>query len=316
MRWNIVGAFIRNNPFGTEIAFRKGLERIGETVNVVDPSYPRQFFDMDADVNLVFKYLDPNADFGNGIKYRDTLRQLGGHKIVYQVDDLRFPHIKQMMQEMLSVCDHALTFDEDGARLAREYGYKNAQRLLLTADNQLYRRIPELPKDIDVSFIGSLSHGPSHASRMRMCRRIQEFADWQNKLHQDAPQWHRRFNFVVANELFDIPKICAIYNRSKIVLNHATDVGQPFGHGYGYQCRHFEAGFSGACVLSNFVDNDDTIKNFYTYDNEETMMSILIDLVHHPEDCQRVGDALYAELNANHTPEHRARELCEFVRSL
>lgn len=310
MKWNIVGAFVRNDPFGTEIAFRKGLERIGETVNVYDPSRPPDLFplDQDADVTLIFKYLDPGHA-------RDMIKLFRGVKVLYQVDDLRFPHIQQMMNDMRDTCNHALTFDEDGARLARRMGYR-AQRLLLTADNQLYKPIPGVVKDIDVSFVGSLSHGANHVSRMRMCQRVQDFADYQNRLHAEAPQWHKPFKFFVANELFDIPKINEIYNRSKIVLNHATDVGQPFGHGYGYQCRHFEAGFAGACVLSNVVVNDNAIQNFYTYDSEETMMSILISLLAHPEDYQRVGDALHAELTANHTPEHRAQELVKFVTTI
>lgn len=270
------------------------MERIGETVNVVDPSYPNQLFDMTADVNLVFKWLEPGV-------YRETWKQLDGPKIVYQVDDLRFSHIKDMMQEMRKFCDHALTFDEDGAKLAKSYGYGSAQRLLLTADNQLYRPIDGMPKDIDVSFVGSLSHGDNHRSRMRMIEIVKGMG----------------LKFLVANELFDIPRLNQIYNRSKVVLNHATDVGQPFGHGYGYQCRHFEAGFAGACVLSNEIDNDKTLTKVMTYSNEEELVKVLRWLVDNPLMCQVFGrEGLYEELTAGHTPEHRANELVNFVRSL
>ena len=294
MRWNIVGAFIRNNPFGTEIAFRKGLERIGETVTVIDPSYPGQTFDGSPDVTLIFKWLEPGI-------YRHIVQGLPGKKIVYQVDDLRFDHIKTMMIAMRDTCDHALTFDDDGASLARQYGYKSAQRLLLTADNQLYRPIPGMVRNIDVSFVGSLSSGYNHRSRMRMLEIVRGMG----------------LKMLVANELFDIPKINQIYNQSKIVLNHATDVGQPFGHGYGYQCRHFEAGFAGACVLSNKIDNDDALNNIVTFDSEQNLV----------EQIQRIltgwdayysdhGDALHAELTTCHTPEIRAQEMLQFVRSL
>lgn len=298
MRWNIVGAFIRNNPFGTEIAFRKGLERIGETVTVVDPGYPDQKFDEAPDVTLVFKWVDPGP-------YRDKIVSLPGKKVIYQVDDLRFPHIKQMMLEMRSVCNNALTFDQDGANLALEYGYDSGQSLLLTADNLLYRHIPGMQKDIDVSFVGSLSNGPNHASRMRMIQLVKGIPG---------------LRVVIASELFDIGKLCEIYNRSKVVLNHATDVGQPFGHGYGYQCRHFEAGFTKTCILSNAIDNDKTLEgHFATFRTEDELVKNLQSLLDpSPLNFYReyFATSLYNELNRRHLPEHRAREMVQFVRSI
>lgn len=296
MKWNLIGAFVRNNPFGTEIAFRKGLERIGETVRVFDPSAPDKLIQLDpyADATVIFKWLDPSP-------LRTMLRSgFGGKKIVYQVDDLRFPHIKQMMQSMRDVCTAALTFDNDGAMLAREYGYKHAQRLLLTADNTLYRRKGDVEKDIDVSFIGSLSHGANHASRMKMIQIVQSLG----------------LKFVVKNEMFDIDAICDIYNRSKIVLNHATDVGQPFGHGFGYQCRHFEAGFSGACVLSNEIDNENVLQNIVTFNDENSLRDVIQDLLSNNIGRSFFARDLYEELWKSHLPEHRARDMCTFVRSL
>ena len=294
MRWNIVGAFIRNNPFGTEIAFRKGLERIGETVTAIDPSYPDQKFDENPDVTLVFKWLDPGP-------YKDKVHSLPGHKIIYQVDDLRFGHIKDMMIKMRETCDHALTFDDDGAKLAREYGYGSTKRMLLTADNQLYRHIPGMQKDIDVCFIGSMSNGHNHTSRMKMMQIVKSMPG---------------IKFVAANELFDIGKICEIYNRSKIVLNHATDVGQPFGTGYGYQCRHFEAGFTEACVLTNLVLNDDALNFIPTFSSEEGLRQSIRQLMSNAKLRKEIASVTYCQLYAKHLPEHRGQELVDFVRSI
>lgn len=297
MRWNLVGAFVRNNPFGTEIAFRKGLERIGETVTVYDPSQLSKAYplDMEADATVVFKWLDPGP-------FRDSLKLIGGKKIIYQVDDLRFPHIKTMMQEMRQVCDHALTFDSDGARLAKEYGYGSAQRMLLTADNVLYRHIPGTQKDIDVCFVGSLSAGPNHTSRVKMLNIVQKMG----------------LKLVVANEIFDIGKICEIYNRSKIILNHATDVGQPFGHGFGYQCRHFEAGFTKSFVFSNVIDNDDALKNMACFHNEDSLERGIRSFLGPDLKEYREGVAqdLYDELYKGHLPEHRAQEMVQFVKGI
>lgn len=294
MKWNIVGAFIRNNPFGTEIAFRKGLERIGEQVTVVDPSYPNQQFDESPDVTLVFKWVDPGP-------YREKIKSLPGKKIIYQVDDLRFPHIKSMMEEMRTVCDHALTFDESGAELARKYGYGSARRLLLTADNLLYRYMPEIEKDIDVCFVGSLTGGPNHASRMKMVQLVSQV---------------KGIKFAVASELFNIDQVCELYNRSKVILNHATDVGQPFGHGFGYQCRHFEAGFTKSCLLANTVDNDKELNWFNTFQDEKSLIEILRVLLEMPNYRKHSAEKFYDELYSKHLPEHRAQEMVDFVRSI
>ena len=135
MKIQMIGAFIRNAPYGTEIAFKKGFDRIGgHEVNVIDPSQPNQKWELNPDATLVFKYIEQPAQM-------EMLGNVSGHKIVYQPDDLRFPHIKQMMTEMRQHCDNALTFDDDGAELALSYGYKAAQKFLLTADNDLYKYI-------------------------------------------------------------------------------------------------------------------------------------------------------------------------------
>lgn len=294
MHWNIVGAFIRNNPFGTEIAFRKGLERVGETVTAIDPSYPNQVFDEAPDVTVVFKWLDEGP-------YREKVKSLPGHKIVYQVDDLRFPHIKDMMIKMHEICDHALTFDDDGARLAKEYGFKSAKKMLLTADNHLYRHIPKMQKDIDVCFVGSMSNGPNHTSRMKML---------------DIVSKMKGIKLVVANELFDINKICELYNRSKIVLNHATDVGQPFGQGFGYQCRHFEAGFTKTCIMSNKIVNDNALSNIMTFDGAYSLEQGVYGLKNSVELREMLAGGLYNELNAAHLPEHRGEQMIQFVKDI
>jgi len=293
MRWNLVGAFIRNKPFGTEIAFQKGLERIGETVTTIDSGYPDQKFDENADATVVFKWIEPF--------YKEALKRIGGKKIVYQPDDLRFPHIKQMMIDMRELCDHAFTFDEDGALLARKYGYGSTRRLLLTADNSLYYPIRKVHKDIDVCFIGSLSAGANHVSRVKMCNIVSKIPN---------------IKFVAASELFDIKKLNEIYNRSKIILNHATDVGQPFGHGFGYQCRHFEAGFTKSLVLSNTIDNERELHCLSTFSNEMNLVSEIDGWLNAGSLREEKAQAYWDELYGAHLPEHRAQEMVEFVRSV
>jgi len=291
MRLNMVGAFIRNSPFGSEIAFKKGLERLGHAVTPIDPDYPGQTWDHGADATIVFKWLPA---------YQEELAKCSGHKIVYQPDDLRFPHIRDMMLKMREHCDHALTFDDDGARLALSYGYKTAKRLLLTADDTLYRP-SNVPKIIDLCFVGSLTMGPNHASRRRMIEVIRE---------------KTKLRIAVANELFDVPYIAKLYSYSRVVLNHATDVGQPFGHGYGYQCRHFEAGMTRSCVLSNVVDNESVIRHIETFSDERELVEKAQQLVRDDVMRQKLADGLYAEILESHMPQHRGQEIVDFVERL
>jgi spore maturation protein CgeB len=289
MRINLVGAFIRNAPFGTEIAFKKGFNRLGEhLVNCIDTSYPNQVWDYEADATVVFKWMEG---------YWGDLALCKGKKIVYQPDDLRFPHIKQMMRDMRKYCDYAFTFDDDGAKLALEYGYAKAERLLLTADDELYRPL-DIVKDIDVCFVGSLTSGANHRSRVKMCQLVSSIPGVKTKFVSD---------------LYDIEELNRIYNRSKVVLNHATDVGQEFGHGYGYQCRHFEAGFTRACVLSNKVDNEREIKNIVEFDSSDDLFVKLLTLLKKDSMREHWANELYSELTTRHKPEHRAVQMIEFI---
>lgn len=288
MKINMVGPFVVNSPFGTEIAFRKGLEAIGHEITTIDPNLPNQKFTEDADATIVFK---------TAKDYNEALWEIGGVKIVYQPDDFRFPHIQEMMKEMSEYCDFALAFDRASAKGIENLGYTLSKELVLTADPDLYRHI-DTPKDIDLCFVGSLSGSPSHKSRVRMIQTLQEAG----------------LKVVYAHDLYNIEQIVQVYNRSKIILNHATDVGQPFGQGYGLQCRHFEAGFTKSCLLSNTVIGDNRLVNFARYDSEETLVSTAKALLTSNIARQTMADNFYRELNARHRPEHRALEIIDFIK--
>lgn len=295
MKINIVGAFIRNHPFGSEIAFKKGFDRLGgHTINTIDTSYPDQKFMKDADLTIVFKWMEGD--------YWQDLKETSGIKIVYQPDDSRFPHIRKMMEEMRKFCDYAFTFDNDGAQIAREIGYKDAKCLLLTADDDLYRNIPGSKKHYDFCFIGSMTGGPSHKSRQQMVSLIA----------QEFPQSPLCF----ASDVYNIESIVAAYNTSKIILNHATDVGQRFGTGYGYQCRHFEAGFTNACVLSNVVLNEKKLYNFVSYNSTQDLLEKAAYLLSDEQSRKAYAANFYMELKTHHRPEHRAQEVLDFVKGL
>ncbi len=306
MKFNLVGPFIVNAPFGTEIAFAKGLRRIGHEVVEVDPNIDREMIGLQntADATIVFK------SCVGAEKYLKSLR----HPIVvYQPDDARFPHIRQMMLMMREFSDLFLSFDDHGADVAKTMGYRSAQKLLLTADDELYYPSSvEVSRDIDVSFIGSLGDPVAHASRRKMCEIAQGVANQRG--------WKTLFGTTQ-----DIPTILDVYRRSKVVLNHATDVGQPFGTGYGLQCRHFEVAMTKTALLSNKLFGSDPYESqaFVQYYDEASLCQFLVELVEkdnpqlYDTDYGRPQWQCWGEYNYNwsveNRPEHRAKELVEFI---
>jgi hypothetical protein len=299
MKCNLVGAFIRNAKFGTEVAFVKGLRKIGVEVNTIDPAYPNQTFDYGADFTLVFKFLD---------KYLDEFMKCK-NRVIYQPDDYRYPFIKKDMGTMRKYCDYALTYDSEAAENCKnDWGYLASERMLLTADNEVYKPIPGLAKEYDFCFVGNLSHPENHKSRRRMLELLGEAG----------------YNVVYADHFFDIPKIVEMYNKSKIILNHATDLGQPFGYGWGYQSRHFEAGFTKSFILTNWIYDDiedETGPSLWMgqFDSEKELLEMANHYIkwekYHGEQLTSDAQRLYDNLYKYHLPEHRAQQLVEFVES-
>ncbi len=296
MRLNLVGPFVVNAPFGTEIAFAKGLRRIGHEVIEVDPNLDREMIGLqtDADATVVFKSCVGSERY---------LHSLRGPVVVYQPDDARFPHIREMMLMMRKHTDLFLSFDDHGAQVAKTMGYRAAETLLLTADDELYCPSPEpITRDIDVCFIGSMGDPVAHASRRRMCEIVKAEAD------------RRGWKFVYGQSQ-DIPRVLDTYRRSKVVLNHATDVGQPFGMGYGLQCRHFEVGMTKTALLTNSIygiNQESARLPFWGFGDVSGLISSL-ELMLENKEYEICARNLYDSVIQFHKPEHRAAQLVDFV---
>ncbi|MHA2045890.1 MAG: hypothetical protein ACW99G_13930 [Candidatus Thorarchaeota archaeon] len=289
----MIGSFIRNAPFGTEIAFAKGLLELGIDVATWDPSRNGTNHWHEApDAVIMFK--------DHGEKAHQAIRlnkAKGAIAIEYQPDDIRAPGIKGMMKDLLGLCDYAFTFDESGAAVAEDLGYKKAMKLLVTADPEIYRPLDE-EKHWDFCFIGSMSHPTSHASRRKMI----------DILHNAGYK-------VYVGNTFDPIEINRMYNQSKVVINHATDVGQPFGHGYGYQCRHFEAGMSGAAFLSNcLLDKDHDGPSYFTafFGEDDLLRSAKVALDNYVTN----GKRYHEHIMRVHRPKDRAEEIIEFIEEI
>lgn len=304
MHLNLIGPFVVNAPFGTEIAFAKGLQRLGHEVIEVDPNVDQEMIGLrnDADATVVFKSCVGAERF---------LTSLRHPIVVYQPDDARFPHIRQMMLMMRKYAALFLSFDDHGAAVARSMGYRAAETLLLTADDELYRPSPTpIERDIDVSFVGSMGDPVAHASRRRMCEIVSDEAR------------RRGWKFVVTSGVYPggvykdgiAADTVEIYQRSKVVLNHATDVGQAFGWGYGIQCRHFEVGMTRTALLSNYsYDEEPTVPLCSLFCDEQTLVERLTKFIEGGRDYEARGAISYDQIRKRHMPEHRAAQLVDFI---
>ena len=290
MRLNLVsGGWTRNSPWGTEHAFAKYLQADGHTVTRVHTGETDFSFDRDADVSVCFKDVKDRV--------ADELLKFRGVKVVFQPDDIRFPDTREDMSYMRQLCDHALVFEPDGIGVATdELGYKRVARVMIPVDADIYRPNVNFAKVFDVCFVGNMSREPRHASRWKMRRIIAE------ELPNVRSVFMTQFGVSVINQW---------YNQSRIVLHHATDVGQEFGTGYGYQSRHFEAGYSGACVLSNEVLNEERMPGLNVFTSERDLVSQVRRLL--KDDTWKRGAEFHDHLVMSQHSLSCARALVRFV---
>lgn len=333
MRLNLIGPFVVNAPFGTEIAFAKGLRRIGHEVIEVDPNLGSDVY---RGMGILSKRADATVVFKSCVGHEDYLEDLGHPIVVYQPDDARFPHIREMMLSMRRYADLFLSFDDHGAQVARTMGYRAAEELLLTADDELYCPSPtKIERDIGVTFIGSLRDPAAHKSRRRMCERAFSFAiseGWkvclQDEVYPLGSTRNTQATVIHPDGSTEIESggVVAVYRRSQVVLNHATDVPQNppmrFGSGYGFQCRHFEVGMTNTPLLTNeLILNREVIPmkgNWNSFNSEEDLIRQLgIMLSGGPNVTnlsRQMSEEHLVEIRDKHMPEHRAAQLVDFIR--
>ncbi len=284
----LIGSFKRNFPYGTEIAFSKGLLEYDITVDTFDPYCGDDFVLKNYDAIIVFK---------TAAKFNGLLKDCSDVIILYQPDDIRILDVFNDIKHMKQFCDYALIFDGSTIQAYEDVGYKLCEELIVTANNDLYRHL-NLEKNIDFCFVGSLSNAKLHFSRREMISVLSKY-----------------FN-VFYSTSFDIDKIVKTYNSSKVVLNHATDVGQFFGYGYGYQCRIFEAGMTKSCVLTNSIIDDKKLFNddeLCYFDSEQSLIenaSILL------ENYNNYAEKLYYKIQKFHMPINRAQQIVNFINKI
>jgi hypothetical protein len=281
----LVGPVVVNFPHAAELSFKRGLEEAGAEVVTLDPNVPGQEVPR-ADAVLVFK---------NAYDYNDRISEVAPIRILYQPDDARYPHIGKMLQEMRPHCDHLLAFDVDSAKLGQQTcGYRLAEEMLLTADPGLYRPI-DVVRDLDFVFVGSTGDPYAHMHRRSM---VDYLRGWGYK--------------VTVSHEHDPTEVSRLYSRARVVLNHATNVGQKFGQGFGWQQRHFEAAMAGACVLSN-ENNRGELQYWHRFSSVEGLRLLAKGLMNGDLDARHCAQKLRENVLTHHSPLVRGRQILDFI---
>ena len=294
MKINMIGPFVVNAPFGTEIAFKKGLERLGHVVNAIDPNIGL-IDSIDRDC--------PTVIFKSVLGKQEQIRGISRNSVIlYQPDDMRFQHVRQMAIDMLPYAEHFLSFDRSSARIAEDMGYKNCRKLLVVAEPTVYYDdfVFSDYKPIDVCMVASLGDPVSHASRRKLAQIALELGD------------KHKWNVQIHEGIRNPDTIRQMYNQSKVVINHATDVGQAFGTGFGYQCRHFEVALTRTAFLTNTIIGEKG-QPFCEFNTVDGFKFWLEELVSDKKTRNNFANNGYEWVNEFHLPHHRAQELVDYI---
>lgn len=182
-----------------------------------------------------------------------------------------------------------------------------AEYLPLAFEPRILAQIPEGPRDIPVSFVGSVS--PAHRERLDFLETVSgrmDLAIWSDlppALAVTSIIRTRHRGSAWGREMFHILR------RSQITLNRHIDVSANFAN----NMRLFEATGMGACLVTDAKDNLAELfepgKEVVTYASADECMATVRDLTGHPAERQRIAAAGQARCLADHTYERRMAEL-------
>src|SRR5690348_64945 len=182
-----------------------------------------------------------------------------------------------------------------------------AEYLPLAFEPRVLAAVPDAPRDVPISFVGSVS--PAHRERidfLETVARRTDLAIWTDlppalpsasaiRVHHRASAWGR--------EMFQILR------RSQITLNRHIDVSANFAN----NMRLFEATGMGACLVTDAKDNLADLfepgKEVVTYASTDECVEKTRYLADRPAERQRVATSGQTRCLADHTYERRMAEL-------
>jgi spore maturation protein CgeB len=172
---------------------------------------------------------------------------------------------------------------------------------------RVLEKLGNVPKDIDVSFVGGISrhHGKAIPVLEYLARNtpIQFFGYGANSLDPDSPIRARHHGEVWGLDMY------RTLARSRITLNRHIDVAE----NYANNMRLYEATGVGTLLITDLKDNLGELfevgKEVVAYSSPEEAAELVHYYLHHPEEAEQIARAGQARTLREHTYRHRMEEL-------
>ncbi|MBI3601114.1 MAG: glycosyltransferase family 1 protein [Nitrospinae bacterium] len=184
--------------------------------------------------------------------------------------------------------DHIFLHSNKCREAVVSWGWVDPKRcsvLLNGFDESLFRPIPNIQKDIDILFIGTIT-----TRRKEILNRLKS-----------------QFNVLIASAFGE--EMVRLFNRAKIVLNiHAEDVLDT-------ETRVFEVLGCGAFLLTERLspENPFSRNELVEFDTTEELCNKLQYFLNHDDDRNKIAGHGYAAAFSGHTYIHRAQEIIRIM---
>lgn len=187
-----------------------------------------------------------------------------------------------------------------------------AEYMPLAFEPAVLHSIGPVPRDVPLSFVGSLS--PAHGERLGFLEAIAAqsdvavWGDGADRLAPDSPLLACHRGAVWGIEMF------RVLARSKLTLNKHIDISE----NYANNMRLFEATGMGACLVTDWKENLRELfepgREVLTYRSPEECLDLVRYYTAHPGERETIAQAGQARCLCDHTYERRMAELVSVLK--
>lgn len=188
----------------------------------------------------------------------------------------------------------------------------SAEYMPLAFEPSVLRGLGAVPRDVPLSFVGSLS--PAHGERLRFLAAIAAqsdvavWGDGAERLASDSPLLARHQGAVWGTNMF------RVLARSQLTLNKHIDISE----NYANNMRLFEATGTGACLLTDSKENLHELfepgREVLAYRSSEECLDLIRYYGAHPAEREAIARAGQERCLRDHSYERRMADLVALLR--
>lgn len=252
----------------------------------------RQFNYVHPDIVIIIK--------GDTIFPKTVQAMAGVQRILWMMDGIHYnPQSIQLVKDMEAV----FLFEKSDVEKVKQLN-PNTHYLPSAVDEKIYRKL-DLPKDIDLLFIGTL-----YPDRIELLHKIRKaFPQLKMKVYCERYRFYKHpvkfiqslFDKTFINRFVPPKKANRLYNRAKICLNmhHEQSV-------YGINPRFFEIAGTESLLFTDhrpFIDDFLAGYKIHSYKTEDELFSMIHD--HFYGTKKEIDRGLIQKIRMNHTYRNR-----------